>query len=91
MACTLTRLSIAVALAVGSAPHGALAADGEPTPVLSAALGIKAGFIPPLLAVPELVIHAPHLFLGAFGIYTSGGIGNGGNRLTLGVSLRYRL
>lgn len=91
MACTRTRLSLAVALAVGSAPHGALAADGEPTPVLSAALGIKAGFIPPLLAVPELVIHTPHLFLGAFGIYTTGGIGNGGNRLTLGGELAYEV
>jgi hypothetical protein len=63
-------------------------ADKEARPV-SAALGLKLGVIPPVLVAPELVVHAPHLFLGVFAIVTGGGLGEGGDRLTLGGELGY--
>jgi len=58
---------------------------------LTVAAGIKAGFIPPIFATAELVLHAPHVLLGAFGIYTNGGMGNGGSRHTLGAELGFEL
>ena len=63
--------------------------DKEDRRPVSAALGVKLGVIPPVLVAPELIVHAPHLHLGVFGIATGGGIGEGGDRLTFGGELGY--
>jgi hypothetical protein len=87
------RISTALALVASIAP--AFAADepeaGPERRPVTAALGLKTGVIPPVLAVPEIVIHVPHFFAGAFGIITRGGIGGGGNRLTLGGEVAYEI
>jgi hypothetical protein len=52
------------------------------------ALGVKLGFIPPVLAVPEILVRPlPGVGLGVFGIMTSSGLGEGGRRLSLGGEL----
>jgi hypothetical protein len=62
-------------------------AEPEPAPV-TVAIGLKAGVIPPVLVVPEIVLHAPHLFVGAFGIFIGGGSLDGA-RATYGGELGY--
>src|SRR4051812_24317512 len=66
----------AVLTLAATAPAGAdqtgHPAEPEPAPV-TVAIGLKAGVIPPVLVVPEIVLHAPHLFVGAFGIFIGGG------------------
>ena len=86
MSATLMRVSAALILAAGIGPAAAeVEPDSEPRPVpVKAAIGVKTGVIPPVLAVPELMLHLPHFFAGAFGIFTGGGLGNGGRRTTLG-------
>lgn len=88
---TLLQFCFAAALSVAWTSRGAAAADSEPPTAISAAIGIKTGFIPPVLAAPELVIHFPHVFLGAFAISTPGGIGNGGTRVTVGGEVAYEI
>ena len=88
---TLLRFCFAAAFSVAWTSRGAAAADSEPPAAISAAIGIKTGIIPPVLAAPELVIHFPHVFLGAFAISTPGGIGNGGTRVTVGGEVAYEI
>jgi hypothetical protein len=76
--CTGTR-SMVLVLVLCAAPLHA-ASDAEQEVPVSAALGIKAGAIPPVLLAPELVLHAPHVFLGTFGMATGDGV-------TLGAEL----
>jgi hypothetical protein len=90
----LSRRSFAIAALLFATAPAASAADTEstapPSPV-SVAIGVKTGIIPPVLAVPEIVFHAPHFFFGAFGITTRGGVGAGGQRLTLGAEAAYEI
>ncbi|HEY4183644.1 MAG TPA: hypothetical protein VGP07_01185 [Polyangia bacterium] len=53
------------------------------------AVGLKAGLLPPILTVVEVVTRPrPKLALGLFGMYTSGvGLGNGAGRTSLGGEL----
>jgi hypothetical protein len=88
---TLLRSCVAAALSVAWTSRGAAAADSEPEHAISVAIGIKAGIIPPVAVAPELVIHFPHLFLGAFGIATPGGVGNGGTRVTVGGEVAFEI
>lgn len=62
--------------------------DDEPREHLLA-VGVKAGLLPPILAVVEVVTRPrPKLALGLFGMYTSGvGLGNGAGRTSLGGEL----
>src|SRR6266849_4229444 len=83
------RRSTALILAISVAPVVAASGAAEEPGAVGVALGVKAGFIPPVLATPELVLHFPHFWLGAFGIRTNGGLGNGAGRLTLGGELGY--
>jgi len=65
----------------------------EPQPPAESlfALGGKAGIIPPILAVGELIVRpVPKLALGVFGMHTGGaGIGNGGPRTSVGGEIVY--
>jgi len=58
---------------------------------VTVALGVKTGFIPPVFAAPELVVHTPHVLLGVFGILTGGGPGGGASRQTVGGELGLEL
>lgn len=73
----------AVLLATGPASVGADA--GEESPTVAFSLGIKTGFIPPVLAAPELVVHGAHFLIGAFGMY------GGAGRWTIGGELGLEL
>jgi hypothetical protein len=84
-------ISTALLVALDGAPVRAASDGAAEARPLALALGVKTGFIPPVLAAPELVLHGPHFFLGAFGIATGGGMGNGGARFTLGGDLGYEL
>ncbi len=84
------RSLAAIALVALVSPALAEPDERHPVPV-DPALGIKSGLIPPILVVPELVLHAGHGMLGVFGIATSGGLGEGGARYTIGGELGYEL
>ena len=64
---------------------GQAAEDEAPRLPVEVALGIKTGLIPPVLAAPELVVHADHALLGFFGM----GLGGDTRQTTLGGELGY--
>jgi hypothetical protein len=77
-------------IAAGMIAADPASADGAAEPKdIGIALGMKAGFIPPVFATPEFLVHIPHLALGVFGILTDGGPGGGGLRSTLGFELGF--
>jgi hypothetical protein len=55
------------------------------------AIGVKAGILPPILAVVEVVARPrPKLTLGVFGMYTSGvGLGSGSARTSVGGEVAF--
>lgn len=77
---------LAAVLAAVAAPARAQVVADEPPREHLLAVGVKAGIIPPILTVVELVTRpCPKLALGVYGMYTqSSGLGNGAGRISLG-------
>lgn len=70
----------------------ARAADPDVPPEQKIAIGAKAGLIPPVFSVVEVVVRpAPKLALGAFGLWLPAGVGpgNGGAKTALGGEVVY--
>lgn len=80
----------AAGLLVASAAGAAFAASDEvEARPFSAAVGIKAGVIPPVAAAPEVVLHARQVMLGLFGIALPAGVGRNAAQTTLGAELGF--
>jgi hypothetical protein len=87
MASGLTAVATAPARAQVPAPAQVQVDDAPRDHLL--AVGAKAGIVPPILAVAEVIARpTPKLAAGVFGMYTSGsGLGNGAARISLGAEL----
>jgi hypothetical protein len=75
---------LGLVLAAVVAP-GKAAEHEAPRVPIGVALGIRAGVIPPVLAAPELVVHAGNALFGFFGM----GLGGDTSRTTFGGELGY--
>lgn len=84
-------LAGALAILTSLGPSARAGEDGAPRD-RKLAVGIKAGIIPPVFLVAEVVVRPhPHLATGLYGIVTRSGPGTGGTRTSIGAEITYEV